>query len=397
MKSPLTDLQIRRAKPGDKPYKLTDGSGLYLFITPSGGKLWRMDYQLRGKRRTLSLGPYPVVTLSDAREKRLEVKRQLMQGVDPSIAAKYGDMTFEAVTRAWFKQQVKSGRWGEGAAIGVLRRIEKDLLPRLGDHNISSLTAQDIEPALLSVAARTVETAHRLKGIISDVMAFAVRKGFINQSPMVVLQRGVLPPNRHKHMAAPTDPAAAGELLRAIDSFSGSPVVGIALKLLPLVFVRPGELRAAEWSEIDTARAVWSIPAEKMKMRLPHLVPLSRQSLALIEQLRPITGHGRYLFPGRYSGDSTISGMAINAALRRLGFEKDEITGHGFRAMARTLLDEQLRCRPDAIEAQLAHAVPDRLGRAYNRTLHLEERTVMMQAWADYLDELKGRRSYPLT
>jgi integrase len=389
MKSALNDLQIRKAKPADKPVKLADGGGLYLYISPAGGKLWRMDYALHGKRRTLSLGQYPVVSLAQARDKRLQAKQLLADGVDPARLVK-GDAanSFAAIAREWYQQQITAGAWSDKHADRLWRRIERDLLPQLGQRQIGSLSADDFERVLLGVAARSVDTAHRLKAAVRGTMNYAIRKGLAGSNPVEAL-RGVLPANRHRHMAAPTDPAEVGGLLRAIDTYSGSPVVAYALRLLPLVFVRPGELRAAEWAEIDTARALWTIPGEKMKMRLPHLVPLSRQALTLVEQLRPITGQGRYLFPGRYGGDKCLSDMALNAALRRMGFDSDEITGHGFRAMARTLLDEQLRCRPDAIEAQLAHAVPDRLGRAYNRTLHLEERTVMMQAWADYLDELK--------
>ncbi|WP_320055637.1 integrase arm-type DNA-binding domain-containing protein [Desulfuromonas thiophila] len=388
MKSVLTDLQIRKAKPKDKAYKIADGGGMYLYITPVGSKLWRMKYRFGGKEKTLSLGKYPVVSLERAREKRLEAKRLLDEGVDPGQAQEAPQVpTFRDLATLWYEE--KKPTWSEKHADRLWGRLVRDVYPHLGDTPITQVSAEDIEITLKRIAKRSLDTAHRLKAALRGTLNYAIRKGHI-QTNYIEALKGVIPHPRHRHMPAPTDPAKVGQLLRDIDAYPGSFVVCCALRLAPLVFVRPGELRKAEWSEIDLERAVWEIPAEKMKMRNAHLVPLSKQALRILEMIRPLSGGERFVFPGRSRELQPISEAAINTALKKLGY-KDQATGHGFRAMARTLIHERLRYSPDAIEAQLAHAVPDRLGNAYNRAIHWEERVELMQAWADYLDELKAQ------
>lgn len=390
---PLTDAQVRNAKPKDKPYKLTDGNGLYLLITPTGGKLWRLDYSFAGKRKTLFLKSYPEKSLQDARKDRDDARKLVVSGVDPGELKKAQKAieqqkaeTFKTLSLEWHEQ--KKPEWSETHAERILKRLEQDIYPYIGDKPISEIKTPELVELLQRIALRTLETAHRLKIAVDMVFRYAVVKGRIETNPAAAL-RGVLPTVKHKHMAAPTEPAEVAELMRAIDGFSGSFVVKCALQLAPLVFVRPGELRAAEWSEIDFEGEQWNIPAHKMKMKQAHLVPLSTQAIAILQTLHPVTGDGVYLFPCRRTPQNCMSENTVNASLRRLGFEKNEITGHGFRAMARTMLHEVLGFTPDAIEAQLAHAVPDRLGRAYNRTTHIRERRQMMQHWADYLDGLR--------
>lgn len=391
---PLTDLQVKNAKPREKEYKLSDGNGLYLLVTPTGGKLWRFNYTYLGKQKTLFLKSYPEKSLLDARKDRDDARRLIVNGVDPGELKKAQKAieqqkaeTFKTIALEWHEQ--KKPEWSETHTDRILKRLEHDIFPYIGDKPISEIKTPELVELLQRIALRTLETAHRLKIAVDMIFRYAVVKGRIETNPAAAL-RGVLPAVRHKHMAAPTEPAAVAELMRAIDGFSGSFVVKCALQIAPLVFVRPGELRAAEWSEIDFENAQWNIPAKKMKMKQAHLVPLSKQAIAVLRALHPITGHGVYLFPCRRTPQNHMSENTINASLRRLGFEKDEITGHGFRAMARTMLHEILGFTPDAIEAQLAHAVPDRLGRAYNRTTHISERRQMMQEWANYLDNLKA-------
>jgi integrase len=395
LRSSLSDLQIRKAKPKDKSYKLQDGGGMYLLITPAGGKLWRIDYRFAGRRKTLSIGPYPVIPLAEAREKLLKVKQWLASGIDPGAEKKRlqgldEGASFSEAALSWYEE--KKPTWSETHAARLKRYLEIDLFPSIGRRSISSIQSSELEIELKRIAIRSPETAAKVKTACHGIWNHAIRKGWTQADPLAVLQ-GILPPVHHKHMAALTDPRAVGALMRAIDGFDGHFVTKCALRLAPLVFVRPGELRKAEWTEIDLKRAKWNIPAEKMKMREPHLVPLARQAVEVFDAIQPLTGRGKYVFPCRRSENQPMSNMAINAALRRMGYSKEEITGHGFRAMARTLLQEVLRFSPDAIEAQLAHVVPDRLGRAYNRTTHLEERTRMMQAWADYLDGLKAEKA----
>ncbi|WP_298266600.1 integrase arm-type DNA-binding domain-containing protein [Geobacter sp.] len=399
---PLTELQVRNAKPREGEYKLADGGGLYLLVTPSGGKLWRCDYRFNGKRKTAAFGAYPAVTISDARQRREDAKKQLANGNDPCEAKKAQKAailaetanTFEAVTREWHKR-FKS-QWSVNHAERIMRRLELDVFPFIGSRPIAEIKAPEMLTVLRRVEARTLETAHRLKIACGQVFRYAVATGRAERDPVADL-RGALPPTKYKHMPAPTDPKQVAPLLRAIDEYQGSFVVKCALRLAPLTFVRPGELRKAEWSEIDLDAAEWNVPGVRMKMKDAHLVPLSTQAVEILRELHALTGRGRYVFPGHRSPLRPMSENAVNAALRRMGFEKSEIVGHGFRAIARTLLDEVLQVRPDFIEHQLAHAVKDPNGRAYNRTAHLAERRKMMQLWADYLDGLKaGAKVIPL-
>lgn len=403
---PLSPMQVEKAKPRDKEYKLSDGGGLLLLVTPQGGRLWRLQYRYAGKQNTLAFGAYPSISLADARKRRDDAKELLANGVDPGLfvgkkaekikvetvraeeqqKAEYNAITFEKVARDWHASRVSE--WSDSHADRLMRQLERDVFPEIGNRHITSVSFTDIVQLLRKVSIRTLETAHRLKIAFHGTFRYAMMHGLITQNPATDF-REVLPTVKPKHMAAPTDPKKVAELLRAIDSFSGSFIVKCAMQLAPILFCRPGELRHAEWKEIDLERALWSIPGEKMKLKKPHLVPLSKQAVAIFKALQPLTGEGRYCFPCHRSPLRAMSENSVNAGLRRLGFEKEEITGHGFRAMARTMLHEILQFQPDVIEAQLAHAVPDRLGNAYNRTQFIKERTAMMQTWAEYLEGLK--------
>jgi integrase len=397
----LTDMQIRKAKPKDKPYKMTDGDGMFLLITPSGGKLWRLKYRIERKEKLLSFGAFPEVSLLTAREKRAEARKLLANGVDPSEAkkqkaaekAKTNKNTFQAVALEWFAKTEPT--WCAGHADIIMGRLKRDVFPVIGDRPISQLKPRDVLGMLQNIELRgAVDTAHRIKVSCSQVFRYAIASGKCDTDPTLSL-KGALAKRRPTHYAAITDPKQVATLLRSIDAYEGTFVVRQAMRLAPLVFVRPGELRHAEWSEINLETAEWNIPAEKMKTRQPHLVPLSSQAVEILKELHPLTGTGRYVFPGRSS--NPMSENALNASIRYLGYDKETMTGHGFRAMARTLLDEVLQVRPDIIEHQLAHCVKDPLGRAYNRTSFIKERRKMMQQWADYLDGLKsGAKVIPL-
>ena len=392
---PLTDIKIRNAKPKEKPVALFDGGGLYLLVTPSGGKLWRLKYRYDGKEKLLALGAYPEISLTGARQRRDEARRQLVQGIDPGAIKKAQKQavaaekeTFEAVAREWHTAFTPS--WAPRNAATILSRLNHDLIPWLGSRPINEIKA----PELLSVLRRAesrgaLELAHRLRAIAGKVFRYAIATGQAERDPSADL-KGALPPPKVKHHAAITDPKDVAPLLRALDGYEGGFVVKCALRLAPLLFVRPGELRHAEWAEINLDEAVWNIPAHKMKMKQAHIVPLCNQAIKILKELQEYTGAGRYVFPSVRSYARPMSENTVNAALRNAGYDKDTMTGHGFRAMARTILDEVLHVRPDYIEHQLAHAVRDPNGRAYNRTAHLEERRKMMQTWADYLDGLKA-------
>lgn len=389
----LTPSAVHNAKPKAEPYKLADERGMYLLVKPNGSRWWRFDYRrpLTRKRNTLSLGTYPDVSLKNARAKRDEARALVAEGIDPGeqrkAAAIAGADTFEAVAREWFAKF--STRWAPSHADKVLRRLERDVFPWIGGKPIAKLDAPTILGTLRRIESRgAVETAHRALQNCGQVFRYAVATG---RAPGDVTRdlRGSLTPWKPGHFASITDPDQVGALLRAIDGFTGMYQVAAALKLAPLVFVRPGELRHAEWAEIDLDAAEWNIPAHKMKMREPHLVPLSAQAVAILRDLQPLTGAGRYVFPGARDRKKPLSNMAMNAAFKRMGFDGQTFTAHGFRAMARTILDERLGFRPDYIEHQLAHAVRDANGRAYNRTSFLPERRKMMQAWADYLGALR--------
>lgn len=389
----LTPSAVTNAKPKAAAYKLTDGRGMYLLVRPDGGRWWRFDYRRPGtkKRNTLSLGTFPDKSLSKAREDREKARKLLADGIDPGDQRKTeqaaGAETFEAVAREWFAKF--SPQWVPSHADKIIRRLERDLFPWIGGKPIADLAAPAILACLRRIEARgAVETAHRAHQNAGQVFRYAVATGRA-QGDVTRDLRGSLTPWKPQHFPTVTDPARIGELLRAIDGFTGTFPVACALKLAPLVFIRPGELRQAEWSEFDLDAAEWTIPARRMKMREPHLVPLSRQAVAILEELRPLTGSGKYVFPGLRDRRKPMSNMAMNAAFKRMGFDGRTFTAHGFRAMARTLLDETLGFRPDIIECQLAHAVRDANGRAYNRTSFLADRRKMMQAWADHLDALR--------
>lgn len=400
---PLSDAAVRNEKPGEKDRKIFDGGGLFLLVTPSGGKLWRLKYDFQGKNKTLALGAYPAVSLADARGRRDAAKKLLANDVDPGEVKKAqkaarvaeAENSFEAVAREWHARYAST--WVASHAKHKLERLEKNVFPWIGGMPIADVKAPDVLALLRRIELRNLlDTAHRVKMDCGQVLRYAVATGRAERDCTSDL-KGALPPVKGGHFAAPTDPKAVADLLKAIDGFQGSFVVMCAMQFAPLVFVRPGELRAAEWSEIDLDAAEWNIPGHKMKMKEAHLVPLSKQAVAILRQLQSLTGHSQYVFPSSRSPLRCMSENAVNAGLRRMGFEKSEITGHGWRAVARTLIHEVLGFSPDAIEAQLSHSVPDRLGKAYNRTQHLAERKKMMQVWADYLDGLKqGAKVIPL-
>jgi len=391
---PLSDIALRTAKPTDKPYKLTDGGGLYVEVYPTGGKLWRLKYRFGGKEKRLSLGAYPVVSLKDARERRDNAKRLLAGGIDPSVERKAQKAatveraanSFETVGREWFARY--SPTWAESHSTKIIRRLEADIFPWLGGRPIAEITAPEVLTVLRRIESRgALDTAHRAHQNCGQIFRYAVATGRAIRDPSGDL-RGALPPARHENFASITDPAQVAALLRAIDAFRGTLVVRCALLLAPMVFVRPGELRKAEWADFDLDAGEWRYMVTKTKTA--HLVPLAKQAVAVLRELHALTGHGRYVFPGR-DPKNPMSDAAVNAALRRMGYDtRTEITGHGFRAMARTILHEELNYRPEIIEHQLAHSVPDALGTAYNRTKFVKDRRGMMQAWADYLDGLKA-------
>lgn len=391
---PLTDTTIRNTKPSDKPFKLSDEKGLFLLVTPSGGKWWRLKYRFGGKEKQLSLGTYPDVSLKQAREKRDAARNQLANGADPSEERKSAKdalivsstNSFESVCREWLEN--KRSTVEEAQYKKALARLEKDVFPWLGKLTIADITPPEILKVLRRIDERGARyTAHKVKSEISQCFRYAVATGRALRDPCPDL-KGAIPPPKTEHMPSITTTKEVGELLRAIDGFRGTFIVKCALQLAPLLFVRPGELRKAEWTHIDLEKAEWKYRVTKTDT--DHLVPLSTQAVALFKEIQPLTGHARYVFYGARDHARPMSDAAINAALRRMGYDtKTEITGHGFRAMARTILAEELHQKPEVIEHQLAHKVPDALGSAYNRTKFLKERKLMMQIWSDYLDKLK--------
>lgn len=386
----LTDTAVKAAKPRPKPYKATDGGGLYLLVQPSGSRLWRFDYRRPGgARNTLSFGIYPDVSLKHARQQRDDARKLLANGVDPGAkrqAEKYAlSDSFEAVAREWFERF--SPNWATSHADKIIGRLEKDLFPWIGKRPIGTITPPELLTCLRRIESRgALDTAHRAHQNCGQVFRYAVATGRAERDPSADL-RGALPPAKHKHYASITDPKKIGALLRAIREYQGSFITRCALRLAPLVFVRPFELRAAQWQEFDLDKGEWRIPAERMKARVVHLVPLSTQAIAILKELQPLTGKGKYLFPSVRTRLKPISDNTLNGALRRLGYTTDEITAHGFRSTASTLLNEQGWNR-DAIERQLAHGERDEVRAAYNYAEHLPERRRMMQTWSDYLDGL---------
>jgi len=396
---PLTVLDIKQAKPADKPYRLYDEKGMYLEVSPSGGKLFRLKYRVDGKEKRLALGGYPDTSLAEAREKRDEARKLVAQGIDPSAerqeakrqraeANQAAADTFEAVTREWMTREQE--RVAEVTANKNRWLFETFLFPEIGGLPLAAITPRVLLDALRKIeAAGKQETARRAKIKAGQVFRFAILEGKVDNDPTAAL-RGAIKRVKHKHHAAITDPAKIGQLLRDIDGFTGQPITHAALKLAPLVFVRPGELRGADWSEIDFDGAMWRIPAARMKMRADHLVPLSAQAIAILRDLHPLTGHGRYVFPSLRGASRQMSENTVNIALRGLGYDGDTMTGHGFRAMASSRLNE-MGWDERAIERQLAHAEPNEVKGAYNYAAkYLEDRKRMMQAWADYLDGLRA-------
>lgn len=413
---PLSDTTIRNVKPGDTRKRLTDGKGLYLLLFVKGGSHgWRLDYTINGRRKTLSLGTYPDTGLKLAREKADEARRLVAAGIDPSDKRKESKAqavqerqaeamsaaglpmpgTFESVAREWY--EVRKGEWSDSYGEKIMRRLEVDVFPWLGARPIGSITPPELLEVLRRIESRgVVETAHRAHENCGQVFRYAVATGAATSDPTRDL-KGALRKPQARHMAAITDPTKLAELLRAIHGYTGSLVVCTALRLAPMLMLRPGELRMAAWEEFDLDAALWAIPAHRMKRGKdgkasgpPHMVPLPSQAVQLLRGLYPLTGPTGYVFQGERDRKRPMSENTINAALRRMGYNtQEDMTGHGFRATARTILDERLGFDRAAIEAQLAHAVKDANGRAYNRTEFLEQRRTMLQGWADYLDKLR--------
>ena len=404
---PLTDAKIKQVKPAEKPFKLADERGMYLLVTPTGGKLWRLNYRLHGKEKTFAIGQYPDVPLKDARERRDEARKLVAKGIDPSSekraerqrqrAAAVG--TFEKTAREWF-EKFKS-QWVPGHQRTVMSRLENNVFPYIGSRPIEAITAPDVLDVLQRIEARGAkETTRRVKQICSQVFTYAIAKGTASVDPTFRLERALAKVETTAH-AAVLDPKRIGELLRIFDGYDGTIIVKSAMRLAPLVFVRPGELRHAEWTEINFERAKWTIPAFKMKRDRSHDVPLSTQAIAILRELQPVTGDGKYVFPSARPKDMRpMSDNAVLAAYRRCGIPQDELVGHGWRATARSLIAENMEqlgltgpvwesMAEAIIEHQLAHIVRDVHGEAYNRTKFKNERRQMMQAWADYLDDIK--------
>jgi integrase len=396
----LTDVEIKKAKPSSKPIRMFDGGGLYLEVATSGGKLWRFKYRFNGKEKRQALGTYPDTSLAKARERRDEARRLLADGVDPSenrkvqAAAKVAlaENSFEVIGREWFAKM--KPEWADSHADKIMARLERDIFPWLGKRPIVEIAAVEVLTTLKRISDRGAkDTAKRAQQDCGGVFRYAIQTGRASYNPIPDL-RGALPAAIGGNFAAITDPIKVGELLRAIDGFNGTFVVKCALRLSPFLFVRPGELRQAKWADFDLDKAEWKFLVSKVKKTEEpklHLVPLASQAVAILRELHALTGHSEFVFPGARTNGRAMSEAAVNAALRRMGYDtKTEITGHGFRAMARTILHEGLSIPPEVIEHQLAHKVPDALGAAYNRTKFLPARKAMMQQWADYLDKLKA-------
>lgn len=392
----LTDTFVKNVKPGKSAAgdKHTDGQGLHLLVKESG-KYWRMNYRYLGKQKTLALGVYPAVSLAKARQKRDKAREQLADGIDPSTAKREAKAaqtiaaanTFESVARAWLLNTAANR--AASTETKITNWLEYNIFPLIGKMPISDVGPRDVLAAVRKMEERgAIESSHRIKQICGQVFRYAVASGLAERDVTADL-KGALAAVPTTHFAAITEPKLAGDLMRSIHAYIGHPCTVAALKLAPLVFVRPGELRTAEWAEVDLDKAEWRIPGAKMKMKTDHVVPLSKQAVDVLRGLHAITGHGQYVFPSLRTGERPMSENTINAALRGMGYSKDVHTGHGFRAMARTIMDEVMGERVDLIEHQLAHAVKDVNGRAYNRTAHLPARRDMMQRWADYLDKLR--------
>ena len=392
----LTDTFTKNTKHSGKPTgdKHTDGGGMYLLVN-AGGKYWRMDYRFADKRKTLALGVYPEVSLAKARQRREKARELLADGIDPSTAkreekrakADAAAHTFELVARDWLAKT--AAERASTTQNKVTSWLEKDVIPFIGAMPMSAIGPRDVLAALRKMEARgALDSVHRVKQVTGQVFRYAVAIGAAERDVTQDL-KGSLAKAAPSNFAAITEPKQLGELMRSISAYGGHPNVAAALRLTPMVFVRPGELRTMEWTEVDLETAEWRIPGAKMKMKADHIVPLSTQALALLRGMHPATGHGKFVFPSLRTGERPMSENTINAALRGMGYAKEVHSAHGFRATARTIMDEVLGERVDLIEHQLAHAVKDVNGRAYNRTAHLPARREMMQRWADYLDKLR--------
>jgi integrase len=391
----LTEMACKKAAPRDKDYKLADGNGMYLLVSTNGSKYWRWKYRYVGKEKVLALGIYPEVSLKEARDRRIDARRQLAQGIDPNAARKAAKLTlrtaqgntFASIAWEWFAKE--EGDWEPSNTKKVKSLLENHLLPHIGAYAITDITTQILLAGLRKIEAQGIlETAGRTKQLAGQVFRYAIATGRADQDLAAGL-KGALKSPKTINYAAIVEPKEFAALLRAIDGLNGSLIVTTAMKLAPLVFVRPGELRKMEWKELDLEKGLWDIPAEKMKMRRGHIVPLSRQAVGLLKELEPLTGRGQYVFPGERSRKVPISDNTLNAALRRLGYGKEEMTAHGFRASARTIMAEVLPVNVDLIERQLAHGVKDPHDGAYDRTKFLPQRKKMMQRWSDYLDRIK--------
>ena len=393
---PLSDTKIRALKPREKKYIEADEKGLAIEVTPTGAKRWVFRFRLHDKRPEMALGLYPDVSLKRARERRDEARQYVAEGIDPrdvkrarkESALEANRNSFAAVGEEWFA--AKMAHLSNSSKDRATLALSRDLNPYLGKRPIAEITPPEVLRCLRRIESRgTLETAHRVKRVASQVFRFAVATGKADRDPTSDLT-GALTPTKKKHLAAITDPLEVGRLMVAIDGYQGTPVVRTALKLSPLLFCRPGELRKLEWTEVNWDACQIELPGEKMKMGEPHIIPLAEQSLALLKELEPLTGRGKYVFPSARGMSRPLSDNGVRTALRSLGYDNETMTAHGFRAMARTLLDEVLDFRVEYIEHQLAHEVKDTLGRAYNRTKHLPQRAAMMQKWADYLDKLRN-------
>lgn len=392
---PLTDATIRQLKPSGKIIKRSDGGGLFIQVAGNGSKLWRLGYRFGGKQKLLALGQYPETTLKQARCKRDDAKRLLADGVDPAEHRKIakatqgtvGEESFQAVAMEWFAKFKPT--WAISHSEKIIRRLEMDIFPWIGSRPMREISAPELLAVLRRIESRgALDTAHRAKQNCGQIFRYGVATGRAERDPSADL-RGALPPAKSSRFATITDPKAIGQLLRDIEEYKGTFVTKCALQLAPLVFVRPGELRHAEWEEINLDVAEWRIPAKKMKARTLHVVPLSRQAIEILQEVQSLTGGGKYVFPGARSVHRPMSENTVLGALRNLGYEKDQMTGHGFRSMASTRLNE-MGFQPDWIEVQLAHAEQNQVRAAYNHAQYLEERRKMMQTWADYLDGLRS-------
>ncbi len=395
---PLTNTKCHNAKATDKVQKLFDGHGLFLQIAPKGtvgGRYWRLKYRFAGKERLLALGTYPEVGLAEAREKALDARKLVAKGVDPNMAkqaakvALVGGDSFEAIAREWHAKH--NHTWTPHHGINIMQRLELNIFPWLGHTPIDHIQPPDLLAVLRRIEGRgALDVAHRMRGTCGQIFRYAIATGRLARDPSRDIV-GAIPPAKKRNFPTITDPVAVGALLRSIDGYEGSFPVRCALRLAPMLFVRPGELRHAEWSEFDLDKSEWRIPAPKMKMRVQHIVPLPKQAITIIQELKDLTGHGaaaKYLFPSIRTLSRPMSDNTLTSALRRMGYEKEVIVPHGFRAMASTLLHER-GWNSDAIERQLSHGEKNKVKAAYNHAEHLPERRKMMQAWADYLDELR--------